>query len=164
MYIRQPKVPPLILIRQLRVINPQNPQDRRMQIMHMHRVLHNVVAEVIRLPITHPGFTPAPARNTVNEYAQIRPTERISFEYHAIRQNALRTFRNPLWCPVAMKLYAMPLIVIYLAILPRSCSHPWLGRLQVNGRQSTSWQERYLHPQSRWTSAPKCHPGGNSRR
>jgi hypothetical protein len=48
MHIRQAEMPPLELIGQLRVVNTQATQDCRVQIMDIHGILDDVVAEVVR--------------------------------------------------------------------------------------------------------------------
>ena len=50
-HIRQPECAALKLIRELRVVDPQAVQDRRMQVMHVHRILDDVVAVVVRLAV-----------------------------------------------------------------------------------------------------------------
>src|SRR3954469_21335739 len=59
MHICQPEMPPLELKRQLRVIDAQTPQYRRMQIMHVNRVPRDVVAEIIRLADRDARLDPA---------------------------------------------------------------------------------------------------------
>src|SRR5438876_5309106 len=59
MHIRQPEIPPLEPIRQPRMVDPQAVQNRRVEIMHVHRVLHDVVAVIIRLAVADPRLDSA---------------------------------------------------------------------------------------------------------
>ena len=47
-HIGQPMVPPLVLERQLGVVNPQAVQNRGVQVVDVHRVLGDVVTECRR--------------------------------------------------------------------------------------------------------------------
>src|SRR5690349_7558446 len=51
--IRQPEIPPLIPIRQLRVLQPELMQQRRVQIIHAQRILRHPIPDLIRLPDHH---------------------------------------------------------------------------------------------------------------
>ena len=50
-HIRQPEIAPLELIRQPLVIDPQAMQNRRLQIVHMHRIFGDVVAVIVGLAV-----------------------------------------------------------------------------------------------------------------
>ena len=54
MYISQPIMPALTLVSQLLVIDPQQVQDRRVQIVHVYAVFRDVVSELIRLAVNMP--------------------------------------------------------------------------------------------------------------
>src|SRR5688572_21307991 len=52
MDVSQTIMPALKLIRQLRMVNAEQMQNRRMQIMDVHRVFRNVVTEIVSYAIT----------------------------------------------------------------------------------------------------------------
>ncbi len=51
MDIRQPEIPSLEPVRQSLMVNPQLVQQRRIEIMHTHRIPHDVIAELVGLPV-----------------------------------------------------------------------------------------------------------------
>src|SRR3954467_15657348 len=54
-HIRQPKIPPRMPERQPLMIKPQQMQNRRMKIMHMHLILNHPPPILITLPINDPA-------------------------------------------------------------------------------------------------------------
>ena len=54
MHVGQPVLPPLKLVGELLVVDPELVHDGCVQVMHMNRVFHNVVAKVIRLAVNMP--------------------------------------------------------------------------------------------------------------
>ena len=67
MHIGQPVLASLVLEGQLLVVDAQQMENRRIEVMHMDRVLCNVVAEIIGLTITDSAFyasTGHPGRET----------------------------------------------------------------------------------------------------
>ena len=56
MYIGQTVAPPLVLERQLLMIDPQQVQHRGLKIVHMHRILHDVVTEIVGFAISNAGL------------------------------------------------------------------------------------------------------------
>ena len=59
MNIRQPEVATLIAVRQPFVVETHAVQNRRIEIVNMDRILHNVVTVVIRLTERHARLDPA---------------------------------------------------------------------------------------------------------
>src|SRR5947209_19399856 len=63
MHVREPVVAPLEAVRQPRVVEPEQVQDRRLQVMHMHLVARHRDAEAVRpavrVPARHPGTSTA---------------------------------------------------------------------------------------------------------
>ena len=59
MDICQPEMPALELVGQALVVDAQTVQQRRLQIVDMHRVFHDVVAIVVGLTQTDAGLDPA---------------------------------------------------------------------------------------------------------
>lgn len=55
LHIRQPVMPSLKLESQLRMIHTQGLHHRRVQVMQVHRILRNVVREIISRAIAHPA-------------------------------------------------------------------------------------------------------------
>jgi hypothetical protein len=56
--IRKAEASALMLVSQLGVIHPEAPQNGRMEIVNIHRILHNVIAVVIRLAVGLAAFNP----------------------------------------------------------------------------------------------------------
>ena len=52
MHVRQPVVAALVLERQPGVVDAQAVQDRRVQIVHVHRIRGDVVAEIVGRAVT----------------------------------------------------------------------------------------------------------------
>src|SRR5438128_1845304 len=69
-HIRQPIEPALELVCQLLVIHAHLVQDRRLQIVNVDRVLHNVVAEVVRRAVRDTRLDPA-ASHPAGEAARV---------------------------------------------------------------------------------------------
>src|SRR5438093_424625 len=57
--VGQPEVSPLKLVSQLRVINPEAVQNRRIEIENRNRITRNVVAEIVSLADGQPTFDAA---------------------------------------------------------------------------------------------------------
>ena len=69
-HVREPVVAALELERQPSVVDAQAMQHRRVQVMNMHRVARNVVAEVVRLAVSQSGLDAA-ARQPDGEAARM---------------------------------------------------------------------------------------------
>ena len=54
-HARQSLVEPLIAIRESLVVDSEQPQDRRVEIMDAHRILDDVVGEVVGLSVDRSG-------------------------------------------------------------------------------------------------------------
>jgi len=63
MHVRQPEVAARVTVCQARVVEAQQMQDRRVQIMHMDLVLDGLVAEVIRRAVGHAALDAAAGEN-----------------------------------------------------------------------------------------------------
>ena len=61
MHVGQPIIAALQAERQAFVIQAQQVQQRRVEVMHMHRILDRVDPRSSELPWTCPAFTPPPA-------------------------------------------------------------------------------------------------------
>lgn len=59
-YIRQAETPALVLEGQSLVIYAEQVQQRRLEIMHMHRVLSDIVPKVVRLSVQRTWLNPGP--------------------------------------------------------------------------------------------------------
>ena len=59
MHVRQPEVPPRIPIRQPLMIEPQQMQQRGVQVVDMNLVLHRLEAELISRAVSLPAFDAA---------------------------------------------------------------------------------------------------------
>src|SRR5262249_38008353 len=60
--IRQPEIPATVLIRELRVIDAKQIQDRGVEIMHVRFLLDGLVPELIRRAVSHAAFNAAPGQ------------------------------------------------------------------------------------------------------
>ena len=59
MHVRETEVPPLGAVGQLRVIDAEDVHDRRVQIVDVHRIADDVVAEVVGLTVRVAGLDAA---------------------------------------------------------------------------------------------------------
>ena len=57
--VGQTKMPPGLLIRQLRVIQAKGVEERRVQVMHVHLVDHRMMSKLVRLAVTDPALESA---------------------------------------------------------------------------------------------------------
>jgi len=67
MHIRQPEVASLVAIRQARVLQAEQVQDRRLQVVRVDGVRADVEAELVGGAVVVPGLKPPPATKSVNE-------------------------------------------------------------------------------------------------
>src|SRR5438445_13457980 len=58
-HVRQPHVASLVAIGEAEVVKAEEMEQRRVQIVHVHRVLLHVEAEVVRLAVDRPGTNAA---------------------------------------------------------------------------------------------------------
>src|SRR5215831_21238580 len=54
--VRKPEIPAGVAIGELLVIHAEQVQSGRMQIVHMHRTLHNLESEIVGSPVDRSGF------------------------------------------------------------------------------------------------------------
>ena len=59
MHIGEAVVPSLEEVSELLVVDPELEKDRRMEVVHVHRVLRDVVAEVVGAAVGHAGLDAA---------------------------------------------------------------------------------------------------------
>src|SRR5262249_10504754 len=62
MHVRQAEVAPGVPIRQLLVVQPQDVQKRRVQVMDVDLVLHGEPAVVVRRPVAEPALHAGPGQ------------------------------------------------------------------------------------------------------
>ena len=77
MNIRQPELPPLEQICQPLMINPQQMQNRRLQIMYVHPALGYVEPIIVRSPVRKSTLHPAPRHPQRKHPAMMIPAIRI---------------------------------------------------------------------------------------
>ena len=68
MHIGQPEITTRISVRELLVIEAEQMQQRRVQIMHVDLVLRRCESELIRRPVNEPLLQPPPASHIVKPY------------------------------------------------------------------------------------------------
>ena len=59
MHIRKPEIPPLKTIGEFLVVDPEEMQQRRMEIVDMHDVLYGVIPQVIGVTVTDAALNAA---------------------------------------------------------------------------------------------------------
>src|SRR5262245_14420279 len=69
-HVRQPEVAPLVAVDELRVVEAQQVEQRRVQVVHGHRVLDDVVAVIVGAPVADAG-PDAAARHPAGEAARM---------------------------------------------------------------------------------------------
>ena len=74
MDVRKPEIPTSIPERQAFVVDPQQMQKRRMQIMHMHLVLLRVKPKVVRGTPSQTGLDPRPTHPPSKRMRIVIPT------------------------------------------------------------------------------------------
>ena len=77
-HIRQPVVAAFKAVGELRVINAQAVQHRRVEVMHVDRVLRDVLAKVVSRAIDQPRLDPA-TRHPKRETARMMVAPKSSF-------------------------------------------------------------------------------------
>ena len=65
--VGQAEVPSLELVGQPRVVDAEAVQDRRVEVVDVHRVVDDVVGVVVGLPMLMPGLMPPPAIHIVKQ-------------------------------------------------------------------------------------------------
>ena len=58
-HVCEAEVTALELVSELRVVDPEEMQERRLEVVNMHRILHDVVAEVVGFAVHHAGLDAA---------------------------------------------------------------------------------------------------------
>ncbi len=66
-HVCQAKRTALELVGQPRVVDAEAVEDGGVQVVHVHRVAHDVVAEVVRFADVMPGLMPPPASHIVKQ-------------------------------------------------------------------------------------------------
>ena len=62
MHIREAVIAPAVAVGELRVIHPEQVQDRRVKIMNVDFVFHHRRAQFIRRPVRHPALHARPGQ------------------------------------------------------------------------------------------------------
>ena len=65
--VGEPEVAALVMMRESLVIEPHLVQQRRLQVVDVHRVLDHVVPQLVRATVDHTGLDAAPAIHIVKQ-------------------------------------------------------------------------------------------------
>ena len=89
MHICKPEASPLVFVRQPFVVDAEQMEQRGLQVVHVHRVLYDVVAEVVGLPVGQSSLDAAAGLSAAKRCFSVRYNASSSVSCGALGQEPI---------------------------------------------------------------------------